>query len=149
LGKSVDHKGEFFEFQGALMSPAPPSPIPIWSGGASKAALRRAADNQGWLGVPLMLDPLIETIQGLRAAREENGKAGDPFDICCSLIQPLTAEVESQLEDLGAQNNMILPWVITPWGRAPWLKEDEDVASLDTKKRAMERFADKVIHRRT
>jgi hypothetical protein len=42
-----------------------------------------------------------------------------------------------------------LPWVVTPWGRAPWLKEGEDVADLDTKKRAMERFANKVIHRKS
>lgn len=147
-GQSVDHEGEFFDFQGALMQPVPPSPIRVWSGGASNAALRRAAANDGWLGVPLMLDPLIETIKGLHAAREEIGKEGEPFDICCSLIQPLTAEVEARLEALGAVNNMVLPWVITPWGRAPWLKDGEDVASLDTKKRAMERFANKVIHRR-
>jgi probable F420-dependent oxidoreductase len=147
-GQGVDHKGEFFEFQGALMSPRPPSPIPIWSGGASKAALRRAAANDGWLGVPLMLDPLIETIKSLYTAREAIGKQDEPFDVCCSLIQPLTADVEAQLEALGAVHNMVLPWVVTPWGRAPWLKEDEDVARLDTKKRAMERFANKVIHRR-
>jgi hypothetical protein len=42
---------------------------------------------------------------------------------------------------------MVLPWVVTPWGRAPWLREGEDVSSLDTKKLAMERFANKVIHR--
>ena len=54
-----------------------------------------------------------------------------------------------QLEELGAHNNMVRPWVVTPWGRAPWLNEGEDVASLDTKKLAMERFANKVIHRRT
>jgi alkanesulfonate monooxygenase SsuD/methylene tetrahydromethanopterin reductase-like flavin-dependent oxidoreductase (luciferase family) len=131
------------------MSPRPPGPIPVRSGGASKAALRRAAANDGWLGVPLMLEPLLETIKGLQAARVEIGKQDDPFDICCSLIQPLTAEVEAQLEGLGAIHHMVLPWVVTPWGRAPWLRDGEDVASLDTKKRAMERFADKVIHRRT
>lgn len=146
-GKSVDHKGEFFEFQNALMSPAPAEPIPIWSGGASKAALRRAAANDGWLGVPMMADALIATIEGFREQREALGKADDPFDVCCSLIQPLTPELEGQLEALGADNNMVLPWVVTPWGRAPWLKDDEDPAELDTKKRAMERFAKKVVHR--
>lgn len=146
-GKSVDHKGEFFEFDGALMSPKPHGHVPIWSGGASKPALRRAARNDGWLGVPMMVDPLIETIHGLRALREEMGREDEPFDVCCSLIQPLTQEVEARLEELGAHNNMVLPWVVTPWGRAPWLRDGEDVADLDTKKRAMERFAKKVIHR--
>lgn len=148
-GKSIDHKGEFFQFEAALSSPAPPAPIPIWSGGASRAALRRAAANDGWLGVPLMADPLIETIKHLRAKREELGKASDPFDVCCSLIQPLTPKIEGRLEELGAHHNMVLPWVVTPWGRAPWLEDGEDVSSLDTKKRAMERFANKVIHRST
>jgi probable F420-dependent oxidoreductase len=146
-GKGVDHKGEFFQFDGALMSPTPHGHVPVWSGGASKAALRRAARNDGWLGVPMMVDPLIETIQGLNAMREEMGKSDEPFDVCCSLIQPLKKDVEAQLESLGAHNNMVLPWVVTPWGRAPWLQDDEDVASLDTKKRTMERFANKVIHR--
>ncbi len=146
-GKSIEHKGEFFEFDGALMSPRPPSPIPVWSGGASRAALRRAAQNDGWLGVPLTLDPLLDTIRGLHATREELGKADESFDICFSLIQALTVDVEGQLEELGAEHNMVLPWVVTPWGRAPWLREGEDVASLDVKKRTMERFANKVIHR--
>ncbi len=146
-GKSVDHSGEFFEFEGALASPPPPGPVPIWSGGASKAALRRAARNDGWLGVPMMADQLIGTTKTLYALREEMGKGDQDFDVCCSLIQPLTADLEAELESLGVHNNMVLPWVVTPWGRAPWLKEGEDVALLDTKKRSMERFADKVIHR--
>ncbi len=148
-GKSVDHKGEFFQFEAALMSPAPADRIPVWSGGASRAALRRAAANDGWLGIPLAVDPLIETIKEFHALREEMGKQDDPFDFCCSLIQPLTPDVQARLEELGADHNMVLPWVVTPWGRASWLKDGEDVASLDTKKLAMERFANKVIHRRT
>jgi len=148
-GKSVDHKGEFFEFSNALMSPAPRTPIPVWSGGASKAAFRRAATNDGWLGIPMMADQLIETIGMFRKMREENGRSDEPFDVCCSLIQPLTADLEAQLDELGAHHNLGLPWVETPWGRAPWLKDDEDTALLDTKKLAMERFANKVIHRRS
>jgi probable F420-dependent oxidoreductase len=148
-GKSVGHKGEFFQFENALMSPAPVAPIPILSGGASKAALRRAASNDGWLGVPMMADQLIETVKGLYSAREEMGKTGEPFDVCCSLIQPLKPDLEAELDALGAEHNMVLPWVVTPWGRAPWLREGEDVASLDVKKHTMERFAEKVIHRRS
>jgi len=146
-GHSVDHQGEFFEFENALMSPKPPAAIPIWSGGASPAALRRAARNDGWLGVPMMADALMETVRGLYAAREDMGKTGEPFDVCCSLLQALTRELEGQLEALGVHHNMVLPWVVTPWGHLPWLKDGEDVASLKVKKLTMERFANKVIHR--
>lgn len=147
-GQPVSHEGDFFTFEKALMSPRPAEGIPIWSGGASQAALRRAARNDGWLGVPMMADALVETIEGLHATRRELGKQDEPFDVCCSLIQPLTEELEAKLDALGAHHNMSLPWVVTPWGRAPWLKDGEDVAKLDTKKRAMDRFAEKVIHRR-
>lgn len=147
-GKPVSHEGEFFRFENALMSPAPPARIPIWSGGASKAALRRAATNDGWLGVPMMADDLVTTIDRMQAIRRDAGKADEPFDVCCSLIQPLTAELEAKLDGLGAHHNLVLPWVVTPWGRAPWLRDGEDPAELDTKKRAMDRFAEKVIHRR-
>ncbi len=147
-GETVSHQGEFFSFDDALASPAPLGRVPVWVGGASKAALGRAARNDGWLGVPMMADQLIETIEGLYATRRELGKEGEPFDVCCSLIQPLTEELEGRLEQLGAHHNITQPWVVTPWGRAPWLRDGEDIADLDTKKRAMDRFADKVIHRR-
>ena len=75
------------------------------------------------------------------------GRENEPFDVCCSLIQPLTQDLEGQLDALGAHHNMVLPWVVTPWGRAPWLQDGEDVSLLDTKKKAMDRFAEKVIHR--
>ena len=146
-GQSVSHRGEFFDFENALASPAPLEKVPVWSGGASPAALRRAARNDGWLGVPMMFDALVETVEGLFLSRREMGKADEPFDVCCSLIQPLTQDLEGQLDALGAHHNMVLPWVVTPWGRAPWLRDGEDVSLLDTKKKAMDRFAEKVIHR--
>ncbi len=148
-GEDVSHSGEFFSFEHALMSPKPPNEIRVWSGGASKAALRRAARNDGWLGIPMMSTQLEEVIKGLLAMREEMGKGSAPFDICCSLIEPLKPDLEAHLESLGAQNNMVLPWIVTPWGRAAWLEDGEDPAELDVKKRVMERFANKVIHRRS
>ena len=144
---NVSHHGEFFNFDDALMSPAPHGPVPIWSGGASPAALQRAARNDGWLGVPMMAKDLIETIKGLYQKRDELNQSHESFDICCSLMEALKPDLEAELDALGAHHNMTLPWVVTPWGRAPWLADNEDVATLDTKKRAMERYANKVIHR--
>jgi len=50
-GGMTEHHGEIFDFDRLQQSPAPPEPIPIYIGGASKAALRRAARlGDGWLG---------------------------------------------------------------------------------------------------
>ncbi len=94
-----------------------------------------------------MAKDLIETIKGLYETREKLDKADENFDVCCSLMEPLKPDLEAELDSLGAHHNMTLPWVVTSWGRAPWLAEGEDVSSIDTKKSAMERFANKVIHR--
>ena len=34
-GQSVSHRGEFFDFENGLASPAPLKKVPVWSGGAS------------------------------------------------------------------------------------------------------------------
>jgi probable F420-dependent oxidoreductase len=143
-GKPVEHEGECFQVRNALLSPVPDAPIRVWSGGASKAALRRAAENDGWLGVPQLKPQLLETVEDLERRREKYGKAGDPFDVCFSLIGRLDDETVAEFEEKGIAKNMTLPWMITPWGRTPWLKDDEDPASLDVKKRVMERFAETV-----
>ena len=44
-GGMVEHHGEFTDFDRLQMSPAPREPIPIYVGGASPGALRRAARN--------------------------------------------------------------------------------------------------------
>jgi probable F420-dependent oxidoreductase len=143
-GKPVEHEGEFFQVRDALLSPVPDVPIRVWSGGASNAALRRAAENDGWLGVPQIKPQLLETVEDLKRRREKFGKADEPFDICFSLIGHLDDETVAEFEEKGITKNMTLPWMITPWGRTPWLKDDEDPASLDVKKRVMERFAETV-----
>ena len=73
-GKPVDHEGEFFRVRDAIMSPAPSESIRIWSGGASKPAFRRAAENDGWLGVPQMQPQLFETVGPSEGAERRDGK---------------------------------------------------------------------------
>jgi alkanesulfonate monooxygenase SsuD/methylene tetrahydromethanopterin reductase-like flavin-dependent oxidoreductase (luciferase family) len=51
-GVPTSHHGEFFEFDDALILPAPEPVVPIVIGGRSDAAIRRAARlGDGWLGV--------------------------------------------------------------------------------------------------
>ncbi|MBC8188419.1 MAG: LLM class flavin-dependent oxidoreductase [Proteobacteria bacterium] len=51
-GKATSHRCEFFEFEEALIRPAPDPPVRIVIGGRSDAAIERAAlHGDGWLGV--------------------------------------------------------------------------------------------------
>ena len=48
-GDWVEHHGEFYDFAPVKMRPSPTQPIPIYVGGFSKPAMRRAARNDGWI----------------------------------------------------------------------------------------------------
>lgn len=51
-GRATSHHCAFFDFEDALIRPAPEPAVPILVGGRSKAAIRRAATlADGWLGV--------------------------------------------------------------------------------------------------
>lgn len=147
-GKETSFDGQFFHFEHAIMSPAPTRAIPIWSGGGSNAALRRAAENDGWLGLPMPTKKLIETVKVINGMRQQMNKSNQPFDFLFTLIETPTPDAIGELYQLGARNMLGLPWAATPWGRAPWLKEGEDNRSLDVKKKCMERFAAKVIQKK-
>lgn len=76
---SVDFEGEFYHYEGAHIEPRPvQQPLPLWIGGASKAAIRRtAALGTGWLGGLMPADQVGPVI---RAIREAAKHAGRPID---------------------------------------------------------------------
>lgn len=48
-GEWVGHAGDFYDFPPVKMLPRPESDIPVFVGGISDAALRRAAAHDGWI----------------------------------------------------------------------------------------------------
>jgi alkanesulfonate monooxygenase SsuD/methylene tetrahydromethanopterin reductase-like flavin-dependent oxidoreductase (luciferase family) len=48
-GEEVTHRGRHYVVDGVTLSPVPTAPVPIWIGGRSPAALRRAAGWDGWI----------------------------------------------------------------------------------------------------
>lgn len=139
-GEVVSHSGEFFDYQDVIMSPAPTEKIPVWVGGKSKGALRRAAANDGWLGVPLNNELTREVVTQIFELRKENGKYDEPYDLVLSPMELLSGEFIDSLDPAGTYHSSVLPWTPSPWGRAPWIKEDEDHSQLEVKFKAMERF---------
>jgi probable F420-dependent oxidoreductase len=79
------HHGKFFDIEGVAFEPKPvqsPRP-PIFIGGNSKPALRRAARHDGWQPNPtdFSLEDLPPLLEYLYAQPEYAGKE-DTFDIC-------------------------------------------------------------------
>jgi probable F420-dependent oxidoreductase len=78
---TVSFTGKFFSFVNMHISPKPlqqPHP-PIWIGGSSAAALRRAAEfAQVWQPTPTPLTELIEQQTALRQACEQIGRQEPP-----------------------------------------------------------------------
>lgn len=144
-GEVVSHEGEFFKYDEVILAPAPSKPIPILVGGASKAALRRSAANDGWLGVPMMNEQIAEVVGRLFELRKENGKYDEPFELVLSGMELMTAEFINSLDPAGTYSSSVLPWTPSPWGRAFWVEEGEDHTQLDVKIRAMERFKEMMV----
>ena len=146
-GEAVEHRGEFFNFDPVIMQPVPRNPIPVWSGGISKAALRRAATNDGWLGVPMSADDNIAIVNQMRAIRAERGLPADGFTPCISLAGPLETDSVARMADAGIRDMTVIPWMATPWDMQAYVAEGADTSLLSVKKDALSRYADALISR--
>ncbi|POX57132.1 LLM class F420-dependent oxidoreductase [Streptomyces sp. Ru71] len=83
------HHGKFHDFDGLGQRPRPAQPhVPLWVGGSSPAALRRAAlKGDGWLPQGDPRERLPSGIERIRRLREQAGAAG-PFTVG-ALTEPL------------------------------------------------------------
>ncbi|WP_157219984.1 TIGR03619 family F420-dependent LLM class oxidoreductase [Flavisphingomonas formosensis] len=147
-GEVIDHHGEFFDFEKMIMRPVPAAPVPVWSGGVSKPALRRAAANDGWLGIPMSAAENAAIVGRMQGLRREMGLPAAGFDACVSLAGPLDDAAADTLAGAGVEDMTAIPWMATPWDMARYVDEGADVTRLQVKKDAMSRFADAVIAKR-
>jgi probable F420-dependent oxidoreductase len=146
-GKVVSHCGEFFDFE-AIMCPPPSAPVPIWCGGGSKPAIRRAAMNDGWLPLAMTLDQMREASAAIYGIRSQAGLPRDGFTICHVPAEPLTEPVVDGLRRIGIDDIVAIgPWLSTPWDVENWTDPGDDIRNIAFKKKAMVRFAEKVVRK--
>jgi len=113
-GTMVEHHGRFFQFPPVQMRPAPPASIPIYIGGMSDAALRRAARlGDGWLGAGQTAEQAVATLGRLDTLRREAGRATTPFDAIVPLTVPPAPGVLRRLADAGAGGTVSYPFTFT------------------------------------
>jgi len=106
----TEFDGEFYTTPKLEMTPAPP-PIPIYVGGLSDVALRRAARNDGWIGDLIRTDRAIEVAGRLRALRAENGLSNEDFTILTPLTDALSIADHQRAEDAGITGILTMPWM--------------------------------------
>jgi len=119
-GERVSFKNEYFDFADVALKPAPVKPIPIWYGGGTPAACRRAVEYcDGWMPARTTLPTFAKLVAYSRALCE---KAGKPR--LTAAVMPFTsvgtnrndALKDIDVPSLIAEANKYPTWVKPPSG---------------------------------
>ena len=136
-GGMVEYHGEFFDFDPLQVSPAPTERVPIYVGGHTDVALRRAARvGDGWTSAMIKFADLVDIIGRLRKLRAEYGRADRPFEIQAVCIDRVGNDGYREQFDAGVTEIIVVPWLFYGVGF------DGD---LQAKKDGIKRFADETI----
>lgn len=137
-GDMVDHQGEHYQFPRLKMSPAPTEPVPIWVGGVSSIALRRAGTlGDGWLGSGQTPEQAIEMLGSIHDYRRAAGRENEPFEAVVPLVTEPDPDTFKRLEDAGATATVSYPFT---YALGP-------TSTVDQKRAYLEGFAENVIQR--
>jgi len=130
------HQGEFYPFDELEMSPAPTQQIPVWVGGISDAALKRAARlGDGWISDLQTSDEIASCIERIREYRKQYGRDHLPFGVMATPSDAFTVDQYRKLETRGVTHILTQPW---PFYHG-------DTQDLDKKIDGIKRYADDVI----
>lgn len=111
-GGMVEHAGEFYRFERLeLTPPIPAAPIPVWVGGISDLALKRAARNDGWLSDLQTTAEILECIEKLRAYRRALGR-DESFEVMASASDAHDVAGYRRLGEGGVTHVLTMPWAL-------------------------------------
>ena len=137
-GGWVSWSGEYYQVPEMMIEPHPPTPVPIWCGGESEAALRRAARLcDGWVGYAYAWDDAVGYVERLKTLRREFGREQEPFDILLALLEPPSVDLYRRAEDIG----------ITAVMCRPWLGAEGGPGGVDALRGPIEEFAETIIEK--
>lgn len=131
-GGMVSYSGDYHRFGPLQMSPTPPQPIPVWVGGHSAPALKRAVHHDGWIGACYELEELEALVASLKMARLETGQSLDGFRIAAGLFEPSREQMQ-RLVAIG----------LTDYIKPSWMKDRRAAKSpLAYKQRELSHFVE-------
>ncbi len=134
-GGMVEHHGEFYDFPPVQMSPLPDLPVPILIAGHSDAAFRRASRFDGWSAAHYDAAEVPELVARFRRIWNASGRSQDRPLASVPLNHEPSLDDCKRLEDAGVTSLVNMP--LTFHGEA--------TSTLERKRAALERFAERVI----
>lgn len=135
-GEPVAHEGAFYSFPAMQMRPSPTEPIPIYIGGTSDVALRRAARiADGWASEVQNTEDVGEIQARLTEYRADSPLAAEPLETCVALRDAFTLDHYKRVQEMA----------ITTLITVPWLLHGHTTPSLTQKQDSINRFANEVI----
>ena len=114
-GERVSYKNDYFNFTDVALKPTPLKPIPIWYGGGTPAACRRAVEYcDGWMPARITLASFTKLVGYIRELCE---KAGKPM--IRAAVMPFTSVAQDRatalkhvnVEALVSEANKFSTWV--------------------------------------
>lgn len=128
----VEHHGTHVDVDRAALFPVPATPPPVWVGGKSLAAQKRAVRQDGWLGMNYALDEVEALVARLGRLRDEAGDDRDDFEVFVVPEAVPTAQLHADLAGMGVTSTMTTPWV----------PGDPSMTELSAKRDALAALAD-------
>ena len=119
-GERVTFKNDYFDFSDVALKPTPLQPIPIWYGGGTPAACRRAVEYcDGWMPARITLATFEKLIDDIRKLCENAGKP-----MISAAVMPFTSVAQDRdaalrnidVSSLIAEANKFPTWVKPPSG---------------------------------
>ncbi len=135
-GDMIEHQGEFYNLPPMRMRPYPEQHIPIYVGGFSEPAMRRAARNDGWIADLHTKQELLDLMATAKAYRSEAGGDLGTFKILS--FGPMDAgglDDYRELADAGLNTLTTMPWMFSAGPQA----------TLEQKIDSIRRFGEDVI----
>ncbi|NUP46867.1 MAG: TIGR03619 family F420-dependent LLM class oxidoreductase [Catenulispora sp.] len=110
-GDVVEISGPNYTLPPCSITPTPNDPVPVFVGGVSDIAIRRAARNDGWIGIYHTVDETKSIMERLRLAREQAGTLDRPFRTMLAVLTEPTPEMCAQLAEWGVTDLLNAPWM--------------------------------------
>ncbi|MCU1601984.1 MAG: rutA 1 [Frankiales bacterium] len=105
----TEFHGKYYDAPKLIMEPSPTEPIPVYIGGLSEIAFRRAARHQGWVGDLYTIEEAGQHAARLAEIRDEIGADGE-FRVITALTDAFTPDGFAAAEAAGVTDVWTMPW---------------------------------------